>query len=144
MSRYDWEQGTIKLPPKEYAKVRDTIIEAFNFLQKKALELADDTYMGLKADVKGKRGINHELLLTSEDGWTLAARQAGARDAAAATRRSIATTPRAARGSVEVTPKSRLARRRAPSVARARRSFRQTEREANAEVSSCPKFSGAS
>lgn len=56
MSCYEWESGTIKIPSKDWAKFRTTLIKAWNERELSKLERAKSAHARLKAVIKGKRG----------------------------------------------------------------------------------------
>lgn len=56
MSKYEWERGTIKIPSKDWANFRTTLIKAWNDRELSKLERAKSAHTQLKAVIKGKRG----------------------------------------------------------------------------------------
>jgi hypothetical protein len=56
MSCYNWEEGTIKIPTKEWAKLRTDVVKAWNASQLEKLERATKMHERLKGLLKGKRG----------------------------------------------------------------------------------------
>jgi len=64
MSCYDWERGTIKIPAKDYPKVRDAVIAAHNKVQTKRLTRALALHAKLTSLLKGKRGIDKHKFFT--------------------------------------------------------------------------------
>lgn len=66
MSKYDWERGTIKLPAKEYARVRRAVMDAYNQRMAEGLRVANRTYDKVKILLKGKRGIDTMLFIEDE------------------------------------------------------------------------------
>lgn len=66
MSNYNWERGTIKLPAKDYPKVRDAVIAAHNAEMERVYNKAVSVYDKLTKVLKGKRGIDKQLFLNDE------------------------------------------------------------------------------
>lgn len=56
MSCYEWERGTIKLPAKDWAGFRKSLLEAWNKHQLELLERAQRAHERIKSALKGKRG----------------------------------------------------------------------------------------
>lgn len=68
MSCYNWERGTIKIPTKEYSKLRKAVITEHNRLQDERFELALRCHAKVLAAKKGKRGFNAYHWANSADG----------------------------------------------------------------------------
>lgn len=62
MSKYCWEEGTIKLPSKDWAKFRKTLLDAWNAKQMELLADAQRALVVLKAAGKGKRKGRYEAM----------------------------------------------------------------------------------
>jgi len=58
MSCYEWENGTIIIPSKEWAKFRTAVVQRWNEYQLDVLERAKRLHARLKDAAKGKRGDN--------------------------------------------------------------------------------------
>ena len=65
MSNYNWARGTIKIPTKDYPKVRDALIRFHNERQQELLEKAVRVYEVVKG-LKFKRGANKHPLIADE------------------------------------------------------------------------------
>lgn len=59
MSCYEWEEGTIKLPSKDYARIKKAFITALNLEKMKEFEAANRFRDRVLAEGKGKRGFNY-------------------------------------------------------------------------------------
>lgn len=58
MSKYEWERGTIKIPAKEYSKLRKAVITKHNEFQDKQLLIALRNHAKILDAKKGKRGFD--------------------------------------------------------------------------------------
>lgn len=58
MSKYCWEEGTIKIPSRSWASFKKELREVYNRLQKKSYKVALQAYETLLKAGKGKRGID--------------------------------------------------------------------------------------
>lgn len=58
MSKYEWEHGTIKIPAKEYPKLRKAVITRHNELQDKLLLVALRNHAKILDAKKGKRNFD--------------------------------------------------------------------------------------
>lgn len=56
MSNYNWEEGTVKIPAKGWAKFRTELIKASNRIQLERFEQAKRAHARCKEALKGKRG----------------------------------------------------------------------------------------
>ena len=65
MSCYEWEQGTIKLPSKDWAKFRTEMLKAWNAKELARLEKAKVAHKALTDACKGKRGSERAEALKS-------------------------------------------------------------------------------
>lgn len=63
MSCHEWEEGTIKIPTKEWAKFRTAVIKTHNAHQLALLEKAKTLHAKAKDSLKGKRGKNRQKAL---------------------------------------------------------------------------------
>ena len=71
MSCYEWEQGTIKLPTKVFAKFRREYINRYNGVQEDYLNTIKRYRERVLLLGKGKRGFNFEdVMLDMTEGWT--------------------------------------------------------------------------
>lgn len=71
MSCYEWEHGTLKIPAKEYGKLRRALIEKHNTLQDQLYERALRAHAKILAAKKGKRGFNVYEYATGYDALDL-------------------------------------------------------------------------
>lgn len=62
MSKYCWEEGTIKLPAKDWAAFRKGLLDAWNKGQTTLLRDAKAAHAALKAAAKGKRKGRYEAM----------------------------------------------------------------------------------
>jgi hypothetical protein len=62
MSKYEWEHGTIKIPAKDYPKLRKAVITKYNELQDKKLLIALRNHAKIMDAKKGKRGFDTRKL----------------------------------------------------------------------------------
>ena len=58
MSCYEWERGTIKLPVKEYNRVKKAFIGELKAVQEKTYQNAVKLYDKILAEMKGKRSVD--------------------------------------------------------------------------------------
>ena len=63
MSCYEWEEGAIIIPSKEYVSVRRWVITAHNDMEKKCLDYARAVHAELLARTKRQRNVNWEQAL---------------------------------------------------------------------------------
>ena len=63
MSKYEWEQGSIKIPAKEWARFRTNVIKCWNDHQIGIFVTAKQLYGRLKDAMKGKRGLKRHVAL---------------------------------------------------------------------------------
>lgn len=63
MSCYNWEEGTITIPKKEWSKFRTGLLKAWNEGQLATLEKAKKAHKQLSEAIKGKRGANRSRAL---------------------------------------------------------------------------------
>ena len=57
MSCYEWEEGTIKLPSKDYSKIRREFVDRLNFLKEEEMKSAVRLRDAVLLEGKGKRGF---------------------------------------------------------------------------------------
>lgn len=58
MSVYEWEDGIIKIPTKEWSAFRTALIKEYNRKQRERYEMLKRSHAKLKEAIKGKRGKN--------------------------------------------------------------------------------------
>jgi len=71
MSKYEWERGTIKIPAKEYSKLRKAVITEYNRLQDELYNEAVQAHAKILAAKKGKRGFDVYKYAAGYDGLDL-------------------------------------------------------------------------
>lgn len=65
MSKYEWEQGSIKIPAKEWAKFRTNVIKCWNDHRTGVYVTAVQLHGRLKDAMKGKRGVKRNDALVA-------------------------------------------------------------------------------
>ena len=58
MSCYNWAQGTIKIPTKEWSSFRKKIIQKYNYYNSLSFDLSRNIFSKIKQDSKYKRNYN--------------------------------------------------------------------------------------
>jgi hypothetical protein len=67
MSNFNWEEGTIKIPAREWVRARRALIEAYNKHQDERLALAREAYHAAKKEAAGRRGFNQARWVESQE-----------------------------------------------------------------------------
>lgn len=71
MSKYEWERGTLKIPAKEFSKLRKAVITEYNEHQDKLLLVALRNHAKILDAKKGKRNFNAYEFAQSYNGLCL-------------------------------------------------------------------------
>ena len=66
MSRYEWEQGTFRIPASRWASFKGSLRQAYNEELAADLVLAEQVLTKVKADYKGRRKVDWRAALTRE------------------------------------------------------------------------------
>jgi len=66
VSRYEWEQGTFRIPANRWASLKGALRQAYNDALAADLVLAEQALTKVKADHKGRRKVDWRAALTRE------------------------------------------------------------------------------